>query len=105
MYVSSQQRSTVKIIHSKFAENSGVAVIIHGNNTYTSIIHSEFINNNVKDSTVLADGLLQTSSLITLYRTVIITITLQKLRGDITPEMGVVHPTSKSLQWSEITIG
>ena len=32
-------------------------------------------------------------------------ITLQKFRGDITPKMGVLHPISQSLQWSEVPKG
>ena len=82
MYVSSQQRSTVKIIHSKFEENIGIAVIIIGDNTYTSevsIIHSEFINNTVNDPQQIGiSGIIQTGSLITLDQIMAATVSLNK---------------------------
>ena len=65
VYMSSQYKRTVKIYHSRFEENIGVAIIIHGDNTYTSevsVIHSEFINNTVKGpQTRTTSGLLQSS--------------------------------------------
>ena len=72
MYVSSQHSSTVKIYHSRFEENIGVAVIVARHGMYTnevSIIHSEFINNTVNDTRRIGiTGNYQTSSLITLDR-------------------------------------
>ena len=60
----------MKIHHSRFEENIGVAILIYGDNMYkseVSIVHSEFINNTVKDSqTRVALGLFQSSSLVTL---------------------------------------
>ena len=72
VYVSSQHRSTVKIYHSRFEENIGVAVIVSRHSMYTSevsIIHSEFINNTVNDTQrIVITGIYQTGSLITLDR-------------------------------------
>ena len=70
--LSSQHRSTIKIYNSRFEENIGVAIVSHGDNTYTSevgIIHSEFVNNTVKSpQTMIKLGLFQSSSLVTLDR-------------------------------------
>ena len=73
VYVNSQRRSTVKIYHSRFEENIGVAILIYGDNMYkseVSIIHSEFINNTVKDTQtsmiITTLGFFRCSSLVSL---------------------------------------
>ena len=71
VYVSGQHRSTVKIYQSKFEANVGVAIIIYGDNTYTSkasVIHSEFVDNTAIGPQTLITGSFRSNSLITLDR-------------------------------------
>ena len=69
VYVSRQHRSTVRICHSRFEGNIGVAIIIYGDNMYeseVSIIHSEFVDNTVIGPQTLITGIFQSNSLVTL---------------------------------------
>ena len=78
--VSEKYRSTVKMYHSKFEKNVGVAVIIHGDNTYmstVSIIHSIFVDNTVIGPRTLKPGGFQSNSLVTLEG-VMVTVSLSE---------------------------
>ncbi|MCG8624345.1 MAG: hypothetical protein MJE68_20415, partial [Proteobacteria bacterium] len=84
VYVSKSQGSNVKVHHSKFESNIGVAIFLHNhgdkNNGYTntaSIIHSEFVNNTVTGPRKLFNGVMVGSSLIFLDA-VIKTVSISK---------------------------
>ena len=73
VYASRQyrSRSAMKIYYSRFEGNVGVAIIIYGDNAYTSkvsIFHSEFVDNTIigPDPQILMNGTFQSNSLITL---------------------------------------
>jgi hypothetical protein len=84
VYVTKPQGNNVKVHHSKFENNVGVAISMysHGdeNNVYTSIAsitHSEFVNNTVTGPRKLFNGIFVGSSLIFLDA-VVTTISLSK---------------------------
>ncbi len=77
VYVSKSQGSTVKLYHSKFEKNVGVAVFVYSNgeNVYTStvsITQSEFVDNRVTGPRKLSNGVFVGSSLIDLDADMII---------------------------------
>ena len=84
VYVSKPRGSNVKVHHSKFESNIGVAIFMHSHgdkyNGYTStasITHSEFVNNTVTGPRKLFNGVLVGSSLIFLDA-VIQTVSISK---------------------------
>ena len=95
VYVSKQHRSTVKIYHSKFEGNIGVAIMNHGDNTYTStvsITHSEFIGNTVtviSSRTVFSYGGFISNSLVYLDAA-LVTVRLSKFINNMA-NFAVVH--------------
>ena len=80
VYVS-RNRSTMKIYHSKFEGNFGVAILSYGDNIYTdtiSIVHSEFINNSVTSSHFPSSIRGVVSSSLVALDGVMITVSLSK---------------------------
>ena len=67
----------MKIYHSKFERNVGVAILSHGGNTYVSIIHNNFVNNSVVGPGTLLTGGFLSNSLVTLDE-VMHTVSLSK---------------------------
>ena len=86
VYMSKSQGSTVKLCHSRFEKNVGVAIFVysHGQNVYTStvsITHSEFIDNIVTGSRKLSNGLL-VGSLLVCLDAVMITVSFSKFANN-----------------------
>ena len=74
LFISKQYRSTVKLYHSKFEKNVGVAILSHGDTMHTSmisIIHSEFVANTITDARNYFSGIFIGSSLVSLDATTI----------------------------------
>ena len=86
VYVRKSQGSTVKLYHTKFEKNFGVAIFIHSNgqNVYTSMVsitHSEFVDNTAMGPRKLFNGVFIGGSLVHLD-SIMVTVSFSKFTNN-----------------------